>query len=95
VETGTALEINTSGLRQAAAETYPSPAIVARYRELGGGAVTVGSDAHRADSFAWALADGYVAATDAGFADLAFRRGAGPVRVAIPVSEPTASGSRA
>lgn len=95
VETGTALEINTSGLRQAAGETYPSPAIVARYRDLGGRAVTVGSDAHRADSFAWALADGYAAATDAGFADLAFRRGAGPVRVAIPVPEGTASESRA
>jgi histidinol-phosphatase (PHP family) len=31
VETGTALEVNTSGLRQAAGETYPSAAIVARY----------------------------------------------------------------
>ena len=30
----------------------PSPAIVARFRELGGRAVTVGSDAHRAEHFA-------------------------------------------
>ena len=57
IDSGTALEINTGGLRHEARETYPSPAIVARYRELGGRAVTVGSDAHRADTFAWGLAE--------------------------------------
>ena len=75
VDTGMALEINTSGLRQTPEETYPSPAIVARYRALGGRAITVGSDAHRADAFAWGLADGYAAAADAGFETLTFRRG--------------------
>jgi histidinol-phosphatase (PHP family) len=84
VATGTALEINTSGLRQAAAETYPSAAIVARYRELGGRAITVGSDAHRADSFAFALDDGYLAAAAAGFTALTFRRGGAPVSVGMP-----------
>lgn len=95
VESGTALEINTSGLRQAAGETYPSRSVVARYRELGGRAVTVGSDAHRVDAFAWALDDGYLAARDAGFSDLTFRRGNGPVGVAIPTSVGATSGSRA
>lgn len=84
VENGTALEVNTSGLRQEANETYPSAAIVARYRELGGRAVTVGSDAHRADSFAWALGDGYAAAAEAGFDELTFRRGGAPVAIALP-----------
>jgi histidinol-phosphatase (PHP family) len=83
VETGTALEINTSGLRQAAGETYPSAAIVARYRELGGRAVTVGSDAHRKEAFAWGLGDGYAAAAGAGFEALAFRRGG--ERVMVPL----------
>ena len=83
VETGTALEINTSGLRQAPDETYPSPAIVALYRAMGGRAVTVGSDAHRADAFAWGLADGYGVAARAGFEALAFRRG--EARVAVPL----------
>jgi histidinol-phosphatase (PHP family) len=92
VETGTALEINTSGLRQAANETYPSPAIVARYRELGGQRVTVGSDAHRADAFAWALTDGYAAASDAGFESLAIRRGGPPVTV--PIATPNAVAGR-
>jgi len=84
VESGTALEINTSGLRHPVAETYPSAAIVARFRELGGRAVTIGSDAHRRDHFGWALADGYDEAVAAGFETLAFRRGSGRVAVPIP-----------
>jgi len=66
VETGTALEINTSGLRQPPEETYPSAATVARYQALGGDRVTVGSDAHLAGQFAWALSDGYAAAESVG-----------------------------
>ena len=66
VESGTALEINTSGLRHAVGETYPSAAMVRRFREMGGRAVTVGSDAHRADHFGWALADGYQYAMNGG-----------------------------
>ncbi len=84
VESGTALEINTSGLRHPVGETYPSATIVARFRELGGRAVTIGSDAHRAGHFGWALADGYQHAAAAGFATLAFRRGGPRVHVAIP-----------
>jgi histidinol-phosphatase (PHP family) len=84
VESGTALEINTSGLRHSPNESYPSPAIVARFRALGGRAVTVGSDAHRADNLAWGLDEGYGAAADAGFEALTFRRGDDPVAVRIP-----------
>jgi histidinol-phosphatase (PHP family) len=89
VDSGTALEVNTSGLRQAAAETYPSATIVARFRELGGERVTVGSDAHRADTFAWGLADGYDQVRNAGFPALSFRRGGAPETVAL-VREPNA-----
>lgn len=71
VNSGAGLEINTSGLRQAPRETYPSAAIVARFRELGGRAVTVGSDAHRVPSFAYGLGRGYRAAADAGFTEIA------------------------
>lgn len=85
IDTGTALEVNTSGLRQAAGETYPSPAIVARYRELGGGRVSAGSDAHRPEWFAFGLDAGYAALADAGFEELTFRRGgASPVAIALP-----------
>ncbi|MGH2464377.1 MAG: histidinol-phosphatase HisJ family protein [Candidatus Limnocylindrales bacterium] len=85
VESGTGLEVNTSGLRQGTRETYPSPAVVARFRELGGRRITAGSDAHRPSWFAHGLEAAYRIAADAGFADLAFRRGpGGPISVAIP-----------
>ncbi|HKG57324.1 MAG TPA: histidinol-phosphatase HisJ family protein [Candidatus Limnocylindrales bacterium] len=84
VESGTALEVNTSGLRQQPGETYPTAATVVRFRELGGERVTTGSDAHRAEAFAFALDAGYEAAAAAGFGELAFRRGTERAVVAIP-----------
>jgi histidinol-phosphatase (PHP family) len=89
IDSGTALEINASGLRQLPRETYPSAAIVARYRELGGTNVTIGSDAHRAEWFAYGLAEAYRHAAGAGFESLAFRRGAD--RVAVPIHPEPAS----
>ncbi|MFZ5854498.1 MAG: histidinol-phosphatase HisJ family protein [Chloroflexota bacterium] len=84
VETGTALEVNTSGLRQPAHETYPTPAIVALFHELGGERVTAGSDAHRAHSFTFGLDEGYRAIAEAGFEHLVFRRGGERVVVGLP-----------
>ncbi len=84
IDTGTALEVNASGLRQLPRETYPAANIVARYRELGGRHVAVGSDAHRTEWFGYGLAEAYRLASAAGFAALAFRRGAG--RVDVPIS---------
>jgi histidinol-phosphatase (PHP family) len=90
VETGTSLEVNTSGLRQTPGETYPAPWAVARYRALGGRKVTVGSDAHLARSFAYGLGRGYGIASEAGFDAVAFRRGGtrtqggSEVAIAIP-----------
>jgi histidinol-phosphatase (PHP family) len=81
VDRDTALEINVSGLRQEAKEIYPAAPIVARFRELGGERITIGSDAHRADTFAWGLDHGYRAAAEAGFESLTFRRGGGSVAV--------------
>jgi histidinol-phosphatase (PHP family) len=83
VEEGTTLEVNTSGLRQSPRETYPAPWAVARFRELGGRRVVVGSDGHRPEWFAWGLADGYAAVRGAGFRALAFRRGGGSVDIPL------------
>jgi histidinol-phosphatase (PHP family) len=80
VQSGTALEVNASGLRQAPGETYPAPWAVARFRELGGELVTAGSDAHRAPHFAFGLARAYATAAAAGFEQLAFRRAPGARR---------------
>lgn len=84
VETGTALEVNTSGLRQLARETYPAQPIVERYRALGGRRVTTGSDAHRRDAFASGLEQGYGIAAAAGFEVLDVRRGATRSPIAVP-----------
>ena len=45
---GKALEINTAGYRKALRQPNPEPAILRRYRELGGELVTIGADAHTA-----------------------------------------------
>ena len=74
VDSGTALEVNTSGLRHPVQETYPSAAVVARFRALGGGRVTVGSDTHRSHHFGVGLVDGYASAAAAGFETVAFGR---------------------
>jgi histidinol-phosphatase (PHP family) len=84
VDTGTALEVNTSGLRQRSREAYPPPAIVAMFRELGGERVTAGSDAHHANWFGLGLEEGYRAIADAGFEHLAFRRGRDRVAIVMP-----------
>ena len=46
IRQGMALEINTSGLRQAPKKIYPGLEILRIYTDLGGRNVTVGSDAH-------------------------------------------------
>ena len=84
VETGTALEVNTSGLRQAPRETYPSEAVVRRFGVLGGTGLSAGSDAHDERAFASGLEAGYRVALAAGVRDLAFRRGGERVVVALP-----------
>ena len=84
IEGGVSLEVNSSGLRYPGAETYPSAAVVARFRELGGERVVVGSDAHSRGSFAARLDASYEHLSAAGFEALTFRRGGDPVRVQVP-----------
>jgi len=84
VETGTALEVNTSGLRQVTAETYPAGPIVERYRVLGGTNVSAGSDSHRKGSFTAGLEAGYGVVAAAGFRQLVVRRGGSRVELALP-----------
>lgn len=56
VESGTLLEVNTSGLRQAPQETLPGPFMLACYRAAGGRRVTMGSDAHGVENVGFAFA---------------------------------------
>ena len=74
VESGSALEVNSSGLRYPERETYPAAWVVARYRELGGRRVTVGSDAHLPQSFAFGLEEACEIVAAAGFDRLTLER---------------------
>lgn len=48
IEKKIGLEINTSALRYGLRDFHPCREILARYRELGGEIITIGSDSHRA-----------------------------------------------
>jgi histidinol-phosphatase (PHP family) len=50
IDNGIALELNTKGLRSAAAEIHPAQEALRWYVEMGGHLLTFGSDAHRADN---------------------------------------------
>lgn len=49
IEKGKGLECNSGGLAYGLSEPNPCRKILARYRQLGGEIITIGSDAHRAD----------------------------------------------
>jgi histidinol-phosphatase (PHP family) len=74
VESGSALEVNASGLRHATGETYPAPWVVARFRELGGRRVTIGSDSHLPNCFAFGLEEACEIVAAAGFDRLTLQR---------------------
>ena len=91
VESGTALEVNSSGLRSPVREVYPPAVVVERFRDLGGVRVTVGSDAHQLQDFGFALDRAYRSIIAAGYRSLLFRRG-GP-SVAVELSQELAERS--
>ena len=74
VESGSALEVNSSGLRHRTGETYPGPWVVRRFRELGGQRVTIGSDAHLPNCFAFGLEEACEIVAAAGFDRLTLER---------------------
>ena len=74
VGSGMGLEVNSSGLRYPERETYPAAWVVARFRELGGERVTVGSDAHVPKSFAFGLEEAAEIVAAAGFSRLSLER---------------------
>jgi histidinol-phosphatase (PHP family) len=65
-ETGTAIEVNTSGLRHPAHELYPAPGLLARARDAGV-AIIFGSDAHHAADVSAGMRQALVLARAAGY----------------------------
>ena len=66
VRQGMALEVNTSGWRQAPGEPFPGEHILRRYAQLGGERITIGSDAHQAADVGCDVARAYALARRAG-----------------------------
>lgn len=76
VADGKGLEINTSSWRYGMGDrTTPTPAILRRFRELGGEAITVGSDAHSPKWVGDHLKEGYRLLRDQGWGYYAIYRG--------------------
>lgn len=82
-ESGRALEINTSGLRQPIGTTLPTADTVKRFRELGGKYVTVGSDSHYDKDMGAGIAEGMRLAKDCGFDCITIFKNRCPVEIPI------------
>lgn len=67
IEKGKGIEINTSGFRYGLGHPMPTEDILARYRQLGGEIITIGSDAHAPEDIAYAFAKVPEILKDAGF----------------------------
>lgn len=80
---GCGIEINTSGLRQAYGDTFPSLKYVKLYRELGGEILSIGSDAHTVEDLGKGTAEGAEIAKAAGFTHLCFFKRRKPVFIKI------------
>lgn len=82
-QSGKALEVNTSGLRQKIGQTLPPEKYLKRFRELGGEFVTIGSDAHRVEDVGSGIKEGYHILQKAGFSKLTYFEKRRPVLIKL------------
>lgn len=82
-DSGKALELNTSGLRQKIQSTLPEERYVRRFRELGGELVTIGSDAHDPAALGTGILEGYDILRRAGFRYVTYYEHRRPVQTAL------------
>ena len=83
ISMGKGIELNTAGLKYGLGWAHPHPEILKRYRELGGEMITVGSDGHKAEHYAWEFDKAEDILRDAGFKYYAVFRGRKPEFVRI------------
>lgn len=67
IRNGIALEVNTAPLGKGCRHFNPTPAILVRYREMGGDRITIGSDAHVPEKIAQHFAEAEQILRDLGF----------------------------
>ncbi|MCG3130651.1 MAG: Histidinol-phosphatase [Phycisphaerae bacterium] len=83
LDAGMIPEINTSTWRQGLDEPMPGPAVLRRYAELGGRAISLGSDAHRAEDIGAGFADAILLARASGLSQVACFRNTLPQRIPL------------
>lgn len=83
ISMGKGIELNTAGLKYGLGWAHPHPDVLKRYRELGGELITVGSDGHRAEHYAWEFSKAEEILKSAGFRYYAVFRGRKPEYVAL------------
>ncbi len=67
ISLGKGIELNTAGLKYGLGWAHPHPELLRRYRELGGEIITVGSDGHKSEHYAWEFGRAAEILTAAGF----------------------------
>ena len=67
IESGKALELNTSGYRQEYGKPFPDERFLKMYRSLGGELVTIGSDAHKVADIGAGIKQGEELLRECGF----------------------------
>ena len=83
IHSGTALEINTSGLFQKLQSTMPPEEIVAQYRRMGGERITIGSDSHYGEKLGFGVQEGMELAVRCGFREMTIFQDREPVQIPI------------
>lgn len=83
IEKGISLEINSSGLRQKLGRPLPDRDILSRYYELGGRMITIGSDSHRTEHFAYGIPDCQQMLKEIGFTELTYFEKRKPQTIAL------------
>lgn len=76
---GKGIEVNTSGPSRGLKQLHPHPAILRRYRELGGEIITIGSDAHTPPSIGRNFEAARNMLLDCGFTHYCYFRNLQPV----------------
>ena len=95
IGSGTAFEINTSGIRQTPRASMPGPAIVRAYAEAGGRLITTGTDSHAAKTIGAGLPATYDMLQLCGIEQVASFRRRQPTLVPIDALRQSAAAARA
>ncbi len=83
INNGKAMEVNTSGLRQAIGVTMPDKELIAFYKNLGGKYITIGSDAHKKCDLGKGINEGLKLLKETGFEYITYFKKHKPILVPI------------